>query len=84
MGPVVVFLLGLGAGALLSRPGRAFLPWTLVAGAAAALAWIAGGYVLFALTAPDELGPPLARPIVYTLLTALLGAALAGLARRSR
>ena len=33
MGPVIVLALGLAAGALLSRPERSFIPWTLLAAA---------------------------------------------------
>ena len=43
--------------------------------AAAALAtalWIGGCYLLFLLTAPSELGPPLLAPLLYAFLTALV------------
>lgn len=83
MGPAVVFLLGLVAGALLVRPGLGFVRWTLLAAGVSALTWVGGVYALLALTAPSELGPLLARPIAGAVLTALLGAALAGLLRRA-
>jgi len=40
--------------------------------------WIAATYLLFALLAPSELGPPLLEPVLLTLMTALAGAMVAG------
>jgi hypothetical protein len=83
VGPVTVLSLGLLAGGLLVRPDRHFLGWSLLAAVLASLAWVAGVYVLLALTAPRELeGPPQFLPLLYTFLTAFAGAVLAGWMRR--
>jgi hypothetical protein len=88
MGVAIVVALGLIAGAVLCPPPGRPLPRIVLAAVLASLAWIAGVYVLLALTAPHELGPPLAGPLVAIVLSALAGAALGarlrrGLARRS-
>ena len=85
VGPVTVLSLGLMWGAWLVRPHGRFLRRALLAAILASLSWIAGVYVLLALTAPRELeGPPQFLPLLYTFLTALAGATLAGWLRRQR
>ena len=82
-GPVIVFALGASAGALFHNAwSRRFWIANVVATIAATALWIGGCYLLFVLTAPDELGPPLLVPVVLTLATALIGAVLAGIAVR--
>ena len=49
-----------------------------LAGAALASAtWVGGCYLLFLLTAPAELGPPLLGPLVHIFFTALAAAGVA-------
>ena len=83
VGPLVVLTLGLAAGVLLVTPRRTLVPWRLLAAVLASLAWIAGVYVLLALTAPKELaGPPLLLPLLWAFLTALAGSLAGALLRR--
>ena len=51
---------------LLFRSGAAALLATLV--------WVCGTYLLMWINAPDELGPPLAEPILVTFFVALVPA----------
>jgi len=82
-GPVIVFALGVGTGALFHNAwSRRFWIASIVATIAATALWIGGCYLLFVLAAPNELGPPLLVPVLLTLATALIGAVLAGVAVR--
>jgi hypothetical protein len=75
--PFIVFLLGVAAGLVCHLHSRHFWIATFTAGIVASLFWIAGCYAMFSVTAPSELGPPEFVPVVYTLVTASAGAALA-------
>ena len=78
MGAFIVLVLGAMVGIPLHRISRHF--WMTSAGAAlvATMLWGAGCYLLFALSAPNEMGLPLVMPVLLTLGTAFIGAAAAG------
>ena len=82
-GPLIILMLGIAAGALFHNAWRRrFWTATALATVAATALWIGGCYLLFVLTAPSELGPPLLIPVLLTIVTALAGAMLAGGANR--
>ncbi len=78
MGPVIVFALGVGCGVFLHNLWRRFWAASGVAALAATGLWGGGCYLLLALTAPHELGPPLLIPVLLTVGTAFVGAAAGG------
>ncbi len=79
MGPAIVLLLGLVAGAFFHATFRSFWIASALATATAAGLWIGGVYVLLAITAPNELrGPLLLAPILLIFGTSFVGAVLVG------
>ncbi len=82
MGPLIVLVLGLGIGVLFHIKCRRFWLASVVATVGATVAWGGGCYLLFALTAPSELGRPELIPVLLTVVTALVGVLLAGAAVR--
>jgi hypothetical protein len=73
---MIVVVLGGLAGAALHRVRTHLLVVTVLATVLAAVVWVAGVYLLLWLTAPNELGPPMVRPILMTLAAAFPGALL--------
>ncbi len=85
MGPLIVLTLGVIAGCFFHFIWRRFWIASAVATLAATLLWGGGCYLLFALTAPNEMGPPLLIPVIWTVVTAFVGAlAGAGILRALR
>ncbi len=78
MGVLIVLLLGVVAGCVFHFIWRRFWVASAVATLAATLLWGGGCYLLFALTAPNEMGPPLLMPVISTVVTAFLGALVGG------
>jgi len=78
MGPLIVLALGLGIGVLFHITCRRFWIASAVAALGATAIWAGGCYLLFALTAPTELGRPELIPVLLTAVTALAGALVAG------
>ncbi len=78
MGALIVLALGVIVGIGFHRVSRRF--WVACASAAlvAAITWGGGCYLLFALTAPSELAPPLLIPVLLTIGTAFVGAVAGG------
>jgi hypothetical protein len=76
----LAIIVGLGAlaGLVCHRRSARFWAASLVAAGIAAILWGLGVYLLLWLTAPNELGPPLLGPVLFTFLTALVPAALVG------
>jgi hypothetical protein len=78
MGPLIILALGAAAGVFCHLRWHRFWAASVVATFAATLLWGGGCYLLFALTAPSELGPPLLVPVLLTVATAAAGALVAG------
>ena len=76
--PLIVFALGLGSGAVFHTVWHRFWIVSAVGTITGTLLWIGGCYLLFVLTAPSEVGPPLVEPVLLTLAIALAGALVAG------
>lgn len=83
MGPLIIFVLGLVAGALCCRLFRRFWIALATASLLATATWLSGVYLLLAVAAPHELGRPLLIPALLTLATAMFGAAIGGGAVRA-
>jgi hypothetical protein len=80
----ILILTGLAglAGFVCHRSVPRFWLATLLATFVAGVVWASGVYVLLWLTAPNELGPPLLRPILLILGTSFLPAAVVGAVMR--
>ena len=78
MGPLIVLVLGLGIGVWFHIKCRCFWFASAVATVGATVVWGGGCYLLFALTAPSELGRPELMPVLLTMVIALFGVLVAG------
>ncbi len=82
MGVLIVLVLGLSVGVLLHIKCPRFWLASVLATLGATVLWGGGCYLLFALTAPNESGPPQLIPILLTMVTALAGVLVGGAAVR--
>ncbi len=74
LGPAIVLALGGIAGVFANLLWRRFWAASVVAAFLATILWGGGCYLLFALTAPNELGPLQWGPVLLTAAIALVGA----------
>ena len=78
-GPVIVSVVGVVTGTVCHIFCRRFWLASALATFTAAVLWIGGCLLLFALTAPNELGGPLLlTPVLLTVAKAFLAALAAG------
>ena len=73
---VIILILGCCSSLLIQRRLSSKWKSALVGAGIATLVWGGGVYLLLWLTAPNELGPPLFAPVLFTFLTALASSAV--------
>ncbi len=77
-GPAIVLALGGITGVVANTIWRRFWVASVAATFLSTALWGGGCYLLFALTAPNELGRPELIPVLLTAAVALMGALVGG------